>query len=130
MKKRSAHVSRTITLILALCCFAAASPQAAGLTGSPSKSGGFTGPGPSITTVKEAQGMPDDAVVTLRGNIVRYLGKDLYVFKDSTGTVNVDVDDDIWRGQDVSPEDTVEITGEVDKDWLSLEIDVQRLTKL
>jgi uncharacterized protein (TIGR00156 family) len=81
-------------------------------------------------TVKEALRMRDDAVVTLRGNIVQYLGKDMYVFKDSTGTINVDIDADVWRGQEVSPKDTVEITGEVDKDWLSLEIDVQRLTKL
>ncbi|MDR2745339.1 MAG: YgiW/YdeI family stress tolerance OB fold protein [Desulfovibrio sp.] len=116
-------------MVSALCCFAVFS-QAAGLTEtSTGKSGGFTGPGPSVTTVKEALGLRDDAVVTLRGNIVQYLGKDLYLFKDSTGTVNVDIDSDIWRGQNVSPKDTVEITGEVDKDWLSLKIDVQRLTK-
>ncbi|MDR2055192.1 MAG: YgiW/YdeI family stress tolerance OB fold protein [Desulfovibrio sp.] len=129
MKKRIVYASWTAALVLALCCSAAPS-QAAGFSETPAKGGGFTGPGPSAMTVREALGMRDDAVVTLRGNIVRHLGKDLYVFKDSTGTVNVDIDNDIWRGQDVSPKDTVEITGEVDKDWPSLEIDVQRLTKL
>ncbi|MDR1490559.1 MAG: YgiW/YdeI family stress tolerance OB fold protein [Desulfovibrio sp.] len=129
MKKRFVNVLRATTLVFALCCFAAPS-LVSGVMPVPAKSGGFTGPGPSVITVKEALGMRDDAIVTLRGNVVRHLGKDLYVFKDATGTVNVDIDDDIWRGQDVSPTDTVEITGEVDRDWSSLEIDVHNLRKL
>lgn len=91
--------------------------------------GGFTGPGPALVTVKQAREMRDDTHVTLRGKIVQHLGKDKYLFKDETGSIHVEIDDDEWMGQTVSPDDTVELYGEVDKDWNSVEIDVKRLTK-
>lgn len=103
-------------------------PAQGGFTGG-SSAGGFTGPGPAITTVEQAKSMRDDTKVTLRGNIIQHLGKDKYLFKDSSGTIHVDIDHDDWMGQTVGPEDTVEIYGEVDKDWNSVEIDVKRLVK-
>ena len=91
--------------------------------------GGFKGPGPAVVTVKEAQGMRDDAKVTLQGHIIQHLGGDKYMFKDATGTIRVEIDDDVWRGQTIAPDDLVEIHGEVDKDWNSVEIEVKRIAK-
>lgn len=91
--------------------------------------GGFSGPGPEVTTVKEASSMRDDARVMLRGNIIQHLGGDDYLFKDATGTITVDIDDKRWRGQEVTPKDTVEIYGEVDRDFTKVEIDVKSITK-
>jgi uncharacterized protein (TIGR00156 family) len=65
--------------------------------------------------------------VVLKGNIVRYLGKDKYRFSDSTGEINVEIDSDKWLGQNVTPEVVVEIRGEIDKDWNSVEVDVDSL---
>ncbi|MDR1083701.1 MAG: YgiW/YdeI family stress tolerance OB fold protein [Deltaproteobacteria bacterium] len=89
--------------------------------------GGFSGPGPEETTVEKARQKPDDSYVILRGHIVRHLGSDKYLFRDSSGEINLDVDRDKWMGQTVTPEDTVVIHGEVDRDWNSLEIDVDSL---
>lgn len=108
--------------------FALAAGQG-GFAGPTASGGGFTGPGPALTTVKEAQGMRDDTRITLNGQIVQHLGGDRYLFKDHTGSIRVEIDDDEWMGQTVGPDDTVEIYGEVDKDWNSVEIDVKRLTK-
>ena len=91
--------------------------------------GGFRGPGPDLVTVKQALEMRDDTRVSLKGNIVKSLGDEAYTFKDATGTIEVEIDDDIWRGQMVKPEDVVVISGEMDKDWSHISIDVSSVTK-
>lgn len=123
---------QTATLLLALtlgvtsAAFAAQggfqpAPQAAG--------GGFSGPGIAPVTVQQAKSMRDDAPVVLRGNILQHLGKDKYLFKDATGTIHVEIDNDKWGGVTATPNDIVELHGEVDKDWNSVEIDVDRVVK-
>lgn len=91
--------------------------------------GGYSGPGPALVTVEQAKNMSDDAYVTLKGYIVQSLGGEKYLFKDSSGVVNVDIDHKRWQGLNVGPEDMVEIHGEVDKDWFETEIDVKRISK-
>lgn len=79
---------------------------------------------------RSAKSLRDDTWVTLRGNIVERISDDLYVFKDASGTINVDIDHKRWNGVTVTPKDTVEIQGEVDKDWNSVEIDVKQIRKV
>lgn len=92
--------------------------------------GGFTGPSVEVITVEQAKNMNDDAFVILRGSIKQNVGDDIYVFTDGTGSINVEIDEDEWNGLNVGPEDVVEIRGEVDKDWSTLEIDVDRISKV
>lgn len=92
--------------------------------------GGFNGPSGTRTTVAKAKELSDDAWVTLTGKIEQRIGGDHYLFRDSTGTVDVDIDHKRWNGQTITPEDTVEIEGEIDKDWNSVEIDVKRIRKV
>ncbi|MDU3717487.1 MAG: YgiW/YdeI family stress tolerance OB fold protein [Klebsiella michiganensis] len=94
------------------------------------QNGGFIGPNGSVTTVANAKSLRDDTWVTLRGKIVERISDDLYKFQDSSGTVNVDIDHKRWNGVTVTPQDTVEIQGEVDKDWNSVEIDVKQIRKI
>ncbi|WP_418765781.1 YgiW/YdeI family stress tolerance OB fold protein [Mailhella sp.] len=91
--------------------------------------GGFTGPGPAVTTVNQAKSMRDDSHVTLEGHIVRHIGGDRYLFEDNTGSINVEIENKRWQGQTVGPNDLVEISGELDKDWSEMEIDVKRIVK-
>ncbi|WP_309411628.1 YgiW/YdeI family stress tolerance OB fold protein [Desulfobulbus sp.] len=110
--------------------FAAQPGQQGGFSGNNKQAvGGFTGPGPALSTVDQAQNLRDDVPVSLRGNIIQHIGGDTYLFKDDSGTIRVDIDHDIWNGQIIGPTDTVKIDGEVDKDWNSVEIDVKRLIK-
>lgn len=94
--------------------------------------GGFSGPGTeiSIVTIEQAKGMNDDVMVTLRGNIQQKVGDELYLFSDGSGTINVEIDDDDWNGMNIGPNDMVEIKGEVDKGWTSIEIDVDQINKI
>jgi uncharacterized protein (TIGR00156 family) len=100
-----------------------------GFQGAP-LAGGFSGPGVSFSTVQQAHGMRDDYPVVLRGNIMQHLGKDKYLFQDATGSISVEIDQDKWAGQNVTLNDTVELHGEVDRDWNSIEVDVDRLVKV
>lgn len=99
-------------------------------TGDGSRAGRFFWPIGNVTTVESAKSLRDDTWVTLRGNIVERISDDLYVFKDASGTINVDIDHKRWNGVTVTPKDTVEIQGEVDKDWNSVEIDVKQIRKV
>lgn len=94
----------------------------------PTEMGGFQGPGLSNSTVAEALKLGDDTAVVLEGKIEKSLGKEKYLFSDNTGSVTVEIDNEDWRGQKVTPNDTVVIHGEVDKDFFKTEIDVDVIT--
>ena len=90
---------------------------------------GYTGPGATtqVTTVAAALDAADDTPVVLQGQIVKRLQDELYEFKDASGTINVEIDDEHWPAQAISETATVKITGEVDRDLMSREIDVEYL---
>ncbi len=90
--------------------------------------GGFRGPGIGSSTVAQALELSDDTPVVLTGQIERSLGGEKYVFKDATGSVTVDIDNEDWRGMTVTPQDTVIIQGEIDKDFFKTEIDVDAIS--
>lgn len=129
MKKRS------IALLFATAALMAAPAiaQKGGFSGpdntTAAAKGGFVGPDAASTTVEQAKSLRDDAWVALEGNIVRKIGKELYEFRDASGSVNVEIDDHVWNGVTITPNDKVRIEGEVDKDWNSVEIDVKKVTK-
>lgn len=81
--------------------------------------GGFIGNSEnvSITTVNQTENLPDETYVTMQGNITSQVGHEKYMFKDETGTIKVEIDDDDWHGLTVGPEDRLQIQGEVDKSW-------------
>lgn len=95
--------------------------------------GGFKGPisGSAANSVAEALKLPDDSRITLTGNIVSKLSgsKDEYIFKDSTGEIQVEISDRVFRGlPEITPETTVRISGKMDKDFAKKpEIEVKNL---
>ncbi len=100
----------------------------------------FTGPGarspesrPVARTVAEVLKEPtDDRLVELTGNLVRQTGRELYLFKDATGEITVEIDDeDFPAGQPVGAEARVKISGEVDARVMrDPRIDAERLEVL
>lgn len=77
------------------------------------------------TTVSEALLMEDDTPVALVGTITQNLGDEKYQFTDNTGTVIVEIDSEDWNGITPNPNDTVIITGEIDKEGNIVEVDVE-----
>jgi uncharacterized protein (TIGR00156 family) len=83
-----------------------------------------------VDTVASLANMRDDARVVLVGNIIEQIKKDKYLFEDETGTIQIEIDREDWRGVDVSPTDTIKIFGELDKGIWKDEIDVSRVKKV
>lgn len=91
--------------------------------------GGFNGPTAGMqTTVAQALKANDDTPVKITGSITQALGDEDYQFSDGTNTIVVEIDDRVWQGVDVTPNDTVTIIGSLDKDaWEDATIDVKRI---
>lgn len=68
-------------------------------------------------TVKQALTLKDDSKVELKGHVVKALGDEKYEFRDSTGSMTVEIDDKLWHGKKVSAKTPVTLSGEVDIDY-------------
>lgn len=85
----------------------------------------------TVVSVREVRDMPDDSPVIIRGYMLRQNGENSYVFQDDTGTINLEIEEEDWGGQTFSPNDFVEVWGEVDKNGMSVtEVDVSAIKKL
>ena len=90
----------------------------------------FTGPNAVNTnTVQGALNARDEAPVVLTGNITQALGNEIYMFKDATGEIRIEIDAEDFHQQTVSPQDTVTIHGEVDNEWTHKKVDVDFIQK-
>jgi uncharacterized protein (TIGR00156 family) len=91
---------------------------------------GYQGPGAELVTVETIKNLRDDFPVTLQGKIERFLGDEKYLFTDGTGSIVVEIDDRLWHGISIDQNDTVEISGDVDKEFVRSEIEVNGIKKL
>jgi uncharacterized protein (TIGR00156 family) len=92
------------------------------------QSGGYTGPeNLRLTTVAEALELRDEEDVKLQGFIVRSLGDEEYEFRDDTGAVTVEIDDDAWEGLEVAPDVKVELAGEIEQEREGTELEVESI---
>ena len=78
-------------------------------------------------SVLEVMTFQDDTPVVLRGKIDKSLGHGKYQFSDQTGTIILDIDDEVIGNTQIINEDIIEIHGEVDKGWFSTEVDVEEI---
>ncbi|AOA59884.1 hypothetical protein BFG52_05475 [Acinetobacter larvae] len=81
----------------------------------------------TLSTVQQALNYADDRKVKLRGYVVKAIGDEKYQFRDQTGTITVDIDDELWQGRAISANTPITIWGEVDIDYKPMkrvEIDV------
>lgn len=94
--------------------------------------GGFVPSGSAAQTqplsVKEALKLRDDSFVVIDGRIKSQLGHEHYRFVDQNGdSIEVEIDDDVWRGVSVDENTLVRISGEIDKDFTKTTIDVKNI---
>ena len=118
-------IASALTLVLAAPAFAAfEGPSAA------AQPGGFKGPGAasSVDTVAKALEARDESPVVLEGRIVSAAKEhEEYVFQDKTGKIIIEIDDDLFHGRTVTPENTIRLWGEVDtKFGRDSEVEVDR----
>ena len=82
-------------------------------------------------TVKQALSLADDSKVQIKGYVVKAVGDEKYQFRDSTGSITVEIDDELWNGKAISAKTPMTIVGEVDVDYKPtkrVEIDVDAVS--
>ena len=105
-------IASALALVFAAPAFAAFEGPAASV-----QSGSFKGPGAvtAVDTVAKALEASDESPVVLEGRILSAAKEhEEYVFQDSTGKIIIELDDDLFHGRTVTPENTIRIWGEVD----------------
>jgi uncharacterized protein (TIGR00156 family) len=86
------------------------------------QSGGFVGTDSSpVVTAVTAADRPNESNVRLVGYLIEKLGDERYLFRDDSGTIIVEIDNDDWNGVQATAETRVEISGEVDREWRILQ---------
>lgn len=93
------------------------------------KAGGFFDESKAVKSVAAIKEAEDNAIMVIEGQIIKQVGKDDFIFKDATGEVEVEVSKKAWRGQTITPNDTVEIRGKIDKEWNKTEVEVKQIIK-
>ncbi|HEU0196463.1 MAG TPA: NirD/YgiW/YdeI family stress tolerance protein [Nevskiaceae bacterium] len=92
----------------------------------------YTGPSavaPQTTVASILKNPVDDAHVTLKGHLLQKTNKKDYVFSDGTGKIPVKIDPHRLPTADINAQTTVELYGEVDKDFMKpVKVDVKRVT--
>lgn len=84
----------------------------------------------TVVSVKQALSARDDSYVTVEGNIMRQVDDDEYLFGDASGQIRVEIDNHVWRGQNVTAQDKLRLYGEIDREWHKTELKVRELTIL
>ncbi|KXF83222.1 YgiW/YdeI family stress tolerance OB fold protein [Enterovibrio coralii] len=68
----------------------------------------------SVASVLQSNAAQDDQDVVLTGYIVDSLGDEMYTFKDSTGVISVEIDDEDMAAIEIDPTTEVTLVGEID----------------
>ena len=78
---------------------------------------GFIGPSQTVT-VEQSKSLEHRSPLIVRGSIVQVIGKDLYIFRDSSGEIIIRIGPREWYelGQNISPSENIEIIGELHRD--------------
>ena len=81
----------------------------------------------NVSKVSDVQNMADDAMVYIQGYIIQNLGNEKYSFQDESGTLVVEIDDDLMKNNMISPTTMVWIAAEVDKKGDIVELDAEEI---
>ena len=91
---------------------------------------------PQVSTVSQAKSLRDGTYVKITGTIDSSLFGEWYTFSDSSGSISVEIDNELWVRNGINPTSLVfpasfEIVGEVDKErQQETVIEVESLRKL
>lgn len=116
-------------LVAALLALTGALAQAQTTTAADRAPADSTAPVAQPSTVNQVVAGQDGAYVTLEGTIVRRIGGDRYEFRDTSGSMTVEIDEDIWPNRQPVLNRRVRLQGEVDRKLVrrTVEIEVERI---
>lgn len=81
----------------------------------------------ALTSIEKVLKMPDESFVTIEGNIVKQIGNEKYLVQSGKSSIVVEIDDELLMNITVTPKNKVRISGEVDKDFKSIELEASKI---
>lgn len=75
----------------------------------------------AVITVLEAKKMNDKSIITLEGYIIKQVSDDEFIFRDNSGEIKIDIDDNVmikFANAKITPNTLVRIYGSLDKELL------------
>ncbi|WP_218665697.1 NirD/YgiW/YdeI family stress tolerance protein [Acinetobacter sp. Colony158] len=85
----------------------------------------------NMVTVQQVAKIKDETGVTLTGQITKHIKSDHYEFKDRSGTISLEIDDDLWRAAGLTVGHHVRVVGEVDTHrYKPTDIEVVKIEKI
>ncbi|AOY00017.1 YgiW/YdeI family stress tolerance OB fold protein [Jeongeupia sp. USM3] len=91
---------------------------------------GYSGPGSDATdvdTVTAALQAPDKTPVSLEGYVMRKLKGERYEFRDKSGAIGVDIDEEHWPKEAVNDRTKVRLIGDIDRALSCVGVAVQSI---
>lgn len=92
--------------------------------------GGFAAASPVTTIADVLKNGVEDQRVTLEGTVVQQIRHEHFMFRDSTGDLEIEVDDELLRLYGDIVNQSVRIHGKVDKEHNRMTVDVKTLEVL
>ncbi|OOV87004.1 YgiW/YdeI family stress tolerance OB fold protein [Oceanospirillum linum] len=83
-----------------------------------------------ILSLAQAQQAHDDSQVCVKGRIIKRLSDEDYLLKDNSGTLTVEISNHLWRGLQLTSEQTILLWGEIDQDPGHTSLEVDALEKI
>ena len=80
-----------------------------------------------VSQVSDVKNMADDTTVYIQGYLIQNLGNEMYTFQDDSGTLTVEIDDDLMGNNMYSPTTLVWIAAEVDKEGDVVSLDAEEI---
>ena len=85
----------------------------------------------NMVTVQQVAKIKDETGVTLTGQITKHIKSDHYEFKDRSGIISLEIDDDLWHAAGLKVGDHVRVVGEVDTHrYKPTDIEVVKIEKI
>lgn len=69
----------------------------------------------TVVTVSQIPSMNDNQNVVMTGYIIENLGEKMYIFQDSTGTINIEIEPIVLGEMIIVPDTKMKIKGQIDK---------------
>lgn len=134
MVRKSKLLALSLGFCISIFAFSPVSAQMQGgfqhngelVMGQSNMRGGFHGPNSvRLVSVSQLRSLPDDSYAIIEGSIVRQIRGDHYEFRDTSGSIEVEIDNKYWAGNTITPNNTVRLLIEIDHDLLTSEYEVE-----
>ncbi|MEQ4531605.1 MAG: NirD/YgiW/YdeI family stress tolerance protein [Mixta sp.] len=80
-----------------------------------------------LTATNQLAQLSTGTWVTLQGNLLRQTGKNTWELRDQTGTAQLQINPDVWQGQEVKPDDLISVNGTLLRHGNSVLVQVKKL---